>query len=226
MGNEITLHDGKKITAESLGLKPKKSLSDMLKGITIQEKADKVLILIVDGSGSMGDTMGTNSKISVAWGILNHKLLPNMSGWNLGIILFHGYQNIDWVLTPRQNVTSLVGMQPYADGSTPMRQALHEAWDWVSLHAKGARFVMLSDGEPDDSKDVILTDAREHTNIPIDTIGIGSNSGFSYDPTFLLNLSQITGGIFVEAGTVTKLTEVILKLSPTNRPLLGMVTNK
>ena len=83
---------------------------------------------------------------------------------------------------------------------------------------------MLSDGEPtDSSKDEILRLAALQKSIPVDVVGIGTNGGFGYDPIFLANLANITGGMFVEVHSVKMLGEAILKLSPVNRPLLGPV---
>ena len=104
-----------------------------------------------------------------------------------------------------------------------MGEALKTAWLWTIENAKQARFILLTDGMPTDmTREEILNMAKEHPNIPIDTVGIGSGT-FSYDPEFLKNLSRITGGMFSEAGSVKMLAETIKKLSPAERPLLGTV---
>ena len=225
MTREITLSNGKTATLE--GLKPKKSLSELLHGVKGFERVDKVLIIILDSSGSMCERMEGSSKIDTAWKVLKTDLMPNMGGWTYGIMTFGGWMKVDWEVYPCQDTKALAVINtPYAAGSTPMRQALEKSWDWVRKHAKQARFVLLSDGEPtDSSKEEILNLARENKSIPIDTVGIGSGL-LCYDPVFLLNLSTITGGTFVEANSVKKLANTILKLSPTNRPLLGMVKER
>jgi uncharacterized protein YegL len=114
-------------------------------------------------------------------------------------------------------------MSPVYSGCTALGRGLQTAWDWVKLNANQARFIILTDGEPTDmSKDSILDMARLNNSIPIDTVGVGAGT-FGYDAKFLKELSETTGGIFTEAGTVKILTDIILKLAPSNRPLLGWV---
>ena len=222
--NEITLSNGNKTSIEQLGLKPKKSLKDMLHGVTVQEKLEKVLIVLLDGSGSMCGLFGPDSKINMAWKILRSELMPNLTGWNYGVLLFHGDQDCDWMIYPYNAKSGLAITAPMADGSTPMTEGLETAWRWVKEHASNARFIMLSDGEPDGSKDEILDLVKFNKSIPIDTVAIGTNKGYdSYDPEFLRKISELTGGIFVEAYSVKALTDTILTLAPSNRPLLGPV---
>ena len=226
MTKEIILSNGKVATLE--GLKPKKSLSELLQGVKGFERVDKALIVLLDTSGSMCDNMETSTKIKVAWNILKNDLMPNMAGWNYGVLTFGGFQNITWEVYPCQDTHALVVLNtPQANGSTPMRQALEMAWDWVRRHAKQARFILLSDGVPTDSPtEEILRLAKENRTVPIDTVGIGSPNTYSYDPVFLRTLSELTGGTFVEASSVKMLANTMLKLSPMNRPLLGTVKEK
>jgi hypothetical protein len=222
---DIVLHNGQTTNLEALGLKPKKSLKDMLHGVTVQEKLDKVLVVLLDGSGSMWEIFGPDSKINMAWKILRSELMPNLTGWNYGVLLFHGDQDCDWMIYPYNMKAGLTITAPMADGSTPMMEGLNTSWRWVKEHASNARFIMLSDGEPtDSSKDEILDMAKLNKTIPIDTVGIGTRSSYGgYDPTFLRKLSEITGGMFVEAYSVKVLSDTILTLAPSNRPLLGPV---
>lgn len=229
MTKNITLSNGKTVPAEKLSkLKPKKSVQELLnaQGIKGQERVDKALIILLDASGSMLEHMEIYSKITVAWRILKTELMPNMAGWTYGILKFQGWQEAVWEIYPCQDTQALVVFDtPNANGSTPMKSALEKAWQWVQVHAKQARFVMLSDGEPTDSlKEDILGLAKENSNIPIDTVGIGAGPYMGgYDSEFLKKLSDITGGVFVEADSVKLLAETILKLSPAERPLLGTV---
>lgn len=226
---EITLSNGKPVPSERLtGLKPKKSVNELLKaqGIRGQERVDKVLLILLDASGSMHDPMENSTKIDVAWRILKDELMPNMANWTYGILKFQGWEEATWEVYPCQDTQALVVTStPYASGSTPMRQALEKAWVWVKGHAKQARFILLSDGCPTDSStEEILRLAQENKSIPIDTIGIGAGSIYGeYNKEFLTELSSITGGIFSEASSVKKLATTILELSPSQRPLLGTV---
>ena len=226
MKNEIVLHNGTSITAEQLGIKPRKPLSDLLKGLKVQDKVDKVLIVLLDGSGSMSDIMEHSTKIRVAWHVLRTELMPNMMGWSYGVVLFHGFSVSEWIVRPSQGTKALVIANPLADGDTPMGKALADAWNWVKSNAKQARFILLSDGLPTDTtKGAILKLAEVNNSIPIDTVGIGEGS-YSYDPVFLAELSRLTGGMFVEVSSIKMLTEAILRLAPANRPLLGTVTRE
>ena len=214
-GNSIEL------TKRLNGLTQKKSTKDLLDGIKIQEKIDKVLIVLLDGSSSMHSLMDNRRKDDIAWTIFKNDLAPNISGWTYGILIFSNGAN--WQILPTSDPTALTLAQPQTGGGTAMGQGLEVAWSWVRTNAKQARFIMLTDGEPTDmSKPYILENAERHNTIPIDTVGIGTGT-FGYDPVFLREMSRITGGIFAEAGTVKLLADVILKLAPSNRPLLGPV---
>jgi len=224
----IVSHSGNKIVVEGLGLKARKPIADILgeKGIKIVEKFDKGLIVLLDGSGSMASNMGDVSKIQVAYDVLDHELLPNMAGWDYGILIFHGWDDTHWLSYPGLKNTSGLALRPKADGGTPMLKGLITAWNYARQGLKEARFILLSDGEPTDgTKAEILQHAREHATIPIDTIGIGTDTEYSggYDPIFLRELSRITGGVFTEVGSVKALSDTILKLSPMKRPVLGPV---
>lgn len=212
-------------------LKPTKSLKDILTGdkIKIQEKVDKVLLVLLDASGSMLDHMETASKIEVAWKVLIDELMPNMTGWAYGVLVFQGSEDALWKVIPTKQTTALTTYdRPSAGGGTPMRKVLEQAWAWVMHNAKEARFILLSDGCPTDGpSEQILAIAEENKSIPIDTVGIGVGSQFhSYDPIFLWRLSQITGGMFVEVSTVKMLAGDVLKLSPAQRLLLGPVIER
>jgi len=167
----------------------------------------------------MLSAMDNRKKIEVAWQVLKDDLMPNMIGWTYGVILFNDYAY--WIVYPQQDTTALAITSPSATGRTAMGMGLRVAWQWVKTHAKEARFILLSDGMPTDMSKQEILDTAKVNNIPIDTVGIGQ--GNDYDPIFLQSLSSITGGIFSEASSVKLLSETILKLSPSQRPLLGEV---
>ena len=222
MGNSLP------IPVEKLsGLKTRKSINELLGQVKRIERVDKALIVLLDSSGSMHDKMDeVNSKIDVAWNILRNELAPNMNGWTYGILTFQGWRETTWTIYPSRDTQALVSMKtPQAYGSTPMKAALEMAWHWVRENAKQARFILLSDGVPTDSLPMnILAVTTENNSIPIDTVGIGTGRAFSaYNKEFLIKLSEITGGQFCEANSVKKLANMILELSPSNRPLLGTI---
>ena len=212
----------KNLTTKLAGLKQAPSTKSFLQELKAQERIDKVLLILLDTSGSMMDSMGNDRKIDVAWKIFQTQLLPNMSGWSYGIIGFG--DSAYWEMYPTGSTTALALKSPIASGLTAMGQALELAWSWVKGHAKEARFILLSDGEPNDmSKEQILERVSQNRSIPIDVVGIGSPNGFSYDPNFLRQISTITGGMFSEADNIRLLADTIKKLSPVERRLLGKV---
>jgi len=75
-------------------------------------------------------------------------------------------------------------------GGTPMLQALEFAW---ATNARG--MILITDGEPDGSKERILGTAMEYSHIPVNPIGIGDDR-HDFDEEFLRELARITGGEF------------------------------
>ena len=218
MVNDLTLQNQELIS----GLKQKPALEELLYGITLQEKLDKVLVILLDCSGSMCGQMETQRKIDVLWKVFKDELMPNMIGWIYGVVRFD--DDAYWEILPSQDTQALLNKgTPSLGGSTSMGKGLTISWEWVKRNAHQSRFIMLTDGQPTDvSRSVILERAQVHSNIPIDTVGIGAGT-LSYDPLFLAELSRITGGIFCEAGSIRLLAGAIKQLSPAERPLLGMV---
>jgi len=224
MNEAIVLSNGKTLSQEKLSsLTPRKSAASILskQSVHAQEKLDKVLLVLLDCSGSMSETMGPNSKMEVAWRVFKQELMPNMSGWVYGIMTFRE-DGADWTVYPTVQTSALVKLQdPMPRGSTPMAAALNKAWMWLRQFAISARIILLTDGCPTDmGEDAILSLAREHNTVPIDTVGIGSG-GYGYNPEFLKRLSEITGGMFSEASLAKMLATIILELSPVKRPMLG-----
>ena len=203
-------------------LEQRPSVRDLLNGIKIQERLDKVLVILLDCSGSMSAQMDGQRKLDISWQVFKSELMPNMAGWTYGVVKFE--DDAYWEVLPSQDIQALLSKgTPRLGGSTAMGKGLTIAWNWVKQNAKQARFIMLTDGLPTDiPKQDILELARKSSSIPIDTVGIGSGT-FSYDPIFLAELSSVTGGLFVEVGTVKLLADTIKRLSPAERPLLGPV---
>ncbi len=223
--NSIVLSNGKTLSLDKLGIKQAKSSIDILKsGTNVVSRLDKALIILIDLSGSMSEMFDRNtSKVEALWDCLKQKLAPNMSEWNYGVLAFQG-NSAYWFIYPVKDTKALtVSSQPGAWDSTPMKLALDTAWTWVKTGAEQARFILITDGCPTDcTSEELLTVVGEHKNIPIDTIGIGSGS-FGYDPDLLRQISALTGGMFSEVGSVGVLTDIIVKLSPAKRLLLGTV---
>lgn len=130
---------------------------------------------------------------------------------------------MQWQLPPTNEVELGFLKEPMPQGGTPLLPALHQAWDWLKRRALRGRIIVISDGMPNQGggPDEVLNEAPNH-GVPIDCIGVGKGeSFFSYDPTFLRRLTELTGGCFTEVSEVQKLAEAIKALSPAERPLLG-----
>ena len=223
MTTEVTTKN-QELVEKLSGLRRVKTAKELLHDLKTIEKADKLLLVLLDCSDSMADRIESMRKIDVAWKTFQEELMPNMSGWTYGVILFQGW-DVRWEVMPTTNTKALSNIvsAPIPRGSTPMGKALQFAWSWARSNAKQARFILLTDGQGNDMpKEAILEMARANLSIPIDTVGIGSGL-FDYDPEFLKTLSSITGGMFVEVNTVKLLSDTIKKLSPSERPLLGTV---
>ena len=85
-------------------------------------------------------------------------------------------------------------------GTTNMLDALLAGWEDTASH-----MVLLTDGQPDQSESTILNEVNMHTDIPIDTIGIGLRC----NNDFLQRISEITGGKFNSINEPLMLTEVM-----------------
>uniref|UniRef100_A0A6H1ZLE3 Putative von Willebrand factor A domain-containing protein n=1 Tax=viral metagenome TaxID=1070528 RepID=A0A6H1ZLE3_9ZZZZ len=110
-----------------------------------------------------------------------------------------------------------------SEGSTNMQGALEVVWKSSASH-----IILLTDGQPDQSKADILLDVTAHKEIPIDTVGIGDKGRLDYDPIFLAEMSLITGGRFTDCGDPIKLTMVVqnlLEYKPTgiSAPVEGVI---
>ena len=211
------------------GLTPTRSVQDILNGVYPKPEAlsldDKTLIIMLDHSGSMADVLGQQTKIVVAWTILQQELLPRLTGWKFGILRFSGERTTEWLIPPGQSPKALALITaPTPTGNTPIQHALQKAWAWALANTKQARFILLSDGVPtDESPEQIILGAVAHGTIPSDTVGLGTTQCHGYDEKFLRQLSAVTGGLFCAANSVRTLTDIIIKLSPAQRPLLGPV---
>lgn len=211
-----------KLVTRLQGLTNSPNKKSLLNGVKTVEKVDKLLLILLDSSGSMCERMGPLSKIKVAWEVFNEQLRPNLTDWTYGVIIFNN--GAYWLIMPTTNTTALMETNsPKATGMTSMGKSLQMAWQWAGSYAKSARFILISDGEPSDlPKEQIIENATLRSSIPIDTIGVGSDFSQNYDPEFLRTLSRITGGVYTSADNAQTLSSTIKMLSPAQRPLLGL----
>jgi uncharacterized protein YegL len=202
---------------------PTEALSKISKSLTVQ--TDKVLLILIDVSGSMSESLGKGTtKIQALWQAMQKDLAPKLSGWTYGVIAFGDFAvGVKWLIGPTDKPEKILIMkQPSADGSTPMKGALQMAWDWSKINAQKVRFILITDGFPTDCRTDgdILSLCFANKTIPIDTIGVGSNKQ-NYDEKFLRKICEITGGVFSKVNSVNTLTDTLVMLSPEKRLLLG-----
>ncbi len=146
------------------------------------------LIVIVDTSGSMGtqDSRGGRSRYDVACAELAD-LQQSLPG-KVAVIAFSS----DVEFVPG-------GVPPYLGGGTDLAGALRFAH---VADTPGMRFVVISDGQPDDSA-AALAEARTYTS-RIDTIYVGPE-GQSGGRKFLEQLAKASGGQSVSADRAAEL---------------------
>lgn len=153
------------------------------------------LVVIVDTSGSMGatDSRGGHSRYDVACTELAD-LQQGMPG-KVAVIAFSS----DTIFVPG-------GVPPYLGGSTNLAGALQFA---RVADTPGMRFVVISDGQPDDSS-AALAEASKYTN-RIDTIYVGPETD-RLSRKFLEQLAKASGGQSVSADRAQELAASIQSL--------------
>lgn len=153
------------------------------------------LVVIVDTSGSMSthDSRGGKSRYEVAC-----EELANLQANHPGKIAVLAFSS-DVVFCPN-------GMPTYLGGNTNMAGALRFA---KIADVPGMRFVLISDGEPDDT-DKTLAIAKTYHN-KISTIYVGPEE-YPEGRNFLQRLAAITGGQSVTADRAKELKAGIEKL--------------
>ena len=146
------------------------------------------LIVIVDTSGSMGatDSRGGRSRYDVACAELAD-LQRTMPG-KVAVIAFSS----DTVFVPG-------GVPPFLGGGTDLAGALQFAH---VADTPGMRFVVISDGEPDDSAAALTVTSTFAARI--DTIYVGPEANPS-GRHFLQQLAKSSGGKSVTADRATEL---------------------
>ncbi len=152
-------------------------------------------IIIVDTSGSMHaeDSRGNKSRYNVACDELR-SLQSNLSG-KLAILSFSD----DVQFCPN-------GIPFDFGGGTDLAKALKFAK--MADLASGMRFIVISDGEPNDEGDALAV-AKTFTN-RIDTIFVGPEGGSGQ--TFLNKLAKASGGKGVTAAQVKTLADNVQTL--------------
>lgn len=153
--------------------KPRKIMAPTTVKLQMQQaKNTTITHKLCDFSGSMGGRKEGYLKDAI------RDLFPKfpsikLVGFASGEVDFFHFEDLDYLETT---------------GGTPMRDALHFAWN------DGARgMILITDGYPDGSEDAILGDATEFAHVPINPVGIGEH-GRDFNENFLRELARITGG--------------------------------
>jgi hypothetical protein len=210
---------------------PLEALSKVNNSLSNTENVDKILIIILDLSGSMSGELSSGvSKIDALWNSVQKNLAPKLSGLSYGIIGFgiigqSRQDSVAWVISPTNDPKRILEhKKPVALGSTPMLMGLKMAWNYATDHVNKSRFILISDGIPTDAGTCeILGNCERNNKIPIDTIGIGELGSYGYDEHFLREISRLTGGIFSPVNSIYDISDTITMLAPSNRLLLGTI---
>ncbi len=170
------------------------SLSAVAKrdGVSLAESfvnADAVIIVDTSGSMNTHDSRGGKSRYKVALEELA-QLQANMPG-RLAVIAFSSTT----VFVPG-------GQPPFLGGMTDLAGALRFA---KVADVPGMRFVIVSDGEPDDER-AALTVAQSYSN-RIDTVFVGPENDWHGGRAFLQRLAAASGGRHIAADRVQQLAE-------------------
>lgn len=148
-------------------------------------------VILVDTSGSMmsGDSRGGRSRYNVALEELAH-LQAHMPG-KLAVIAFSD-----------STVFAPGGQPPLLGSGTNLAGALRFA---KVADVPGMRFVVISDGQPDDERAALA--AASAYKAKIDTIFVGPEDDWRGGQAFLQRLAAASGGQHVTADRAVELAE-------------------
>lgn len=154
--------------------------------------ADSIIVVDVSASMKSSDSRGGRTRYDVACQELK-QLQASLPG-KIAVVAFSG----DPQFCPS-------GVPVYIGMST----ALAEALDFVHVaDDTGMRFIVISDGEPDDERSALRAAKRFVSKI--DTIFVGPEGGAGED--FLRRLAAASGGSAIQAHQVRELASGVQKL--------------
>jgi len=176
----------------------------------------EALVLCLDASLSMADPVeGMKTKIDILKeSSLDLLFKTDLSKTRVAIVEFR--TDVKLLIEFCRNVNALKNaidlMKP--EGNTSFWNALEVSLQLLeSQIEKIKRIIVVSDGHPTDSGPIA---PYENRNVIIDTVSVGGDS----DEELLRSLSGDTGGVFVQARDVRKLSEKMLLLESRTRGLL------
>ena len=190
----------------------------------------ETLVLLIDASGSMDESLGfMKSKMSAtseAIGRLLNSKAKSKERDLVGLVTFG--EECELVSEPTDDFDLLIRRSRgiATCGRTAMFEGLEYTLELLEESAGLRRAILLSDGCPTTTGDgLVLELARKAKSmgVVIDTIGVGGGAKqkISYDEPLLRRISEITGGKFIPVSKVRALEEELVSLSDSKKiPLL------
>ncbi|MBI4714491.1 MAG: VWA domain-containing protein, partial [Nitrospirae bacterium] len=189
-------------------------------GEIIEVVPPETLILLIDISGSMNDSLGWGkSKIKATKSAIG-KLIRNKTrseeNDRVGVIAFETHTHLIAKPTTKYDTVQDRVEHLYAEGGTGLHEGLEYALKLLREAPGLRRILLLTDGVPTTTKaDPILAIAREakDASVVIDTVGVGgSGKKDRYDEQPLRTIAAMTGGRFLHVEDIRALEEGFLML--------------
>lgn len=190
----------------------------------------ETLVLLIDASGSMDESLGfMKSKMSAtseAIGRLLNSKAKSKERDLVGLVTFG--EECELVSEPTDDFDLLIRRSRgiATCGRTAMFEGLEYTLELLEESAGLRRAILLSDGCPTTTGDGLVLELAlkaKSMGVVIDTIGVGGGAKqkISYDELLLRRISEITGGKFTPVSKVRALEEELVSLSDSKKiPLL------
>jgi Mg-chelatase subunit ChlD len=191
----------------------------------------ETLMLLIDASGSMEESLGFRTSKMRATREAIHKLLQSKQQAKerdlVGLVTFG--DECDLVSEPLDDFDLLKNCvkQLRPNGRTAMFEGLAYTLELLEDASGLRRAILLSDGCPTTTGSNLvleLAHKAKQMGVVIDTIGVGrsgNSTHLSYDEPLLRRIAELTGGKFTPVGDVQVLEEEFLSLSESKKiPLL------
>ncbi len=190
----------------------------------------ETLVLLIDASGSMDESLGfMKSKMSAtseAIGRLLNSKAKSKERDLVGLVTFG--EECELVSEPTDDFDLLIrrSRSIATCGRTAMFEGLEYTLELLEESAGLRRAILLSDGCPTTTGDGLVLELAQKANsmgVVIDTIGVGGGAKqkISYDEQLLRRIAEITGGKFTPVSKVRALEDELVSLSDSKKiPLL------
>jgi Mg-chelatase subunit ChlD len=172
--------------------------------------ASTAVVLVIDNSGSMGDTAGGSTKMDLAKQAALAAAQSLGPYDDIGILAFS--DDAHWAIPPTSaaDLTAVEqavnSMQP--GGGTEIYPALQTAYQGLAaVNAKVKHIVLLTDGDAPNGPYDQLTQQMRDAGITLSTVGIGSDA----DVNLLQQLAQWGNGGYYDGNDPFDLPQLVLK---------------